>query len=470
MRGLKAPLLGICGILIGGCGNAGTVSGPRDQECMAGTDSATECMVDGIAPTDDTVGGLPTDSDPNPPLDPPLDDEVMPPDDTIPAPEPVIEPDFGEECEPNAESPCWFDDAWAFRTPIFVSAIRVGEVDHEQFPLLVSTAQPVLRQVDMGGHMANPGAEDLVFTAGDGVTELKHELESFDPTTGRITAWVTIPALSATEDTLLYAYYGGPAVQGKPDTGRVWDESFLGVWHMGAGVNGQRRDSSRYRNHGEPQEFEGDESSEGLIGSADELDGTDWMSFGHDPSLNLSGSMTMSCWMKVDKHPGKDKWFNLLNKQDFYGLYLGGHGKGKARGGAAFRINSIAYDSWDEGSVNVEESEWVHLAVSFDGNRIRGFVNGELDYSVVAPGPVMTRPNIDLTLSYLDGEDGALVGMVDEVRLSGVQRSAAWIGTSYRNQSAPGDFHFFGPEQQRLEGRTERDDVTPEIPDPPGNI
>jgi hypothetical protein len=38
-------------------------------------------------------------------------------------------------------------------------------------------------------------------------------------------------------------------------------------------------------------------------------------------------------------------------------------------------------------------------------------------------------------------------GMIDEVRLSNVARSADWIATDYANQNAPSTFHTLGAEE-----------------------
>jgi trimeric autotransporter adhesin len=49
------------------------------------------------------------------------------------------------------------------------------------------------------------------------------------------------------------------------------------------------------------------------------------------------------------------------------------------------------------------------------------------------------------------GTDGGggdyLNGILDEVRISKIARSAGWITTEYRNQNAPGTFYTVGAEQ-----------------------
>jgi len=44
-----------------------------------------------------------------------------------------------------------------------------------------------------------------------------------------------------------------------------------------------------------------------------------------------------------------------------------------------------------------------------------------------------------------DGNDYHYLGVADEVRISNTARSADWLMTEYRNQSAPGTYISAGP-------------------------
>ena len=55
---------------------------------------------------------------------------------------------------------------------------------------------------------AKADGSDIVFTAGDGVTKVSHEIESYNSATGQLTAWVNVPAVSPSADTVIYLYYG----------------------------------------------------------------------------------------------------------------------------------------------------------------------------------------------------------------------------------------------------------------------
>ena len=56
--------------------------------------------------------------------------------------------------------------------------------------------------------LAQSSGNDILFTASDGVTKLNHEIESYNSATGKLIAWVQVPTLSPTADTVIYVYYG----------------------------------------------------------------------------------------------------------------------------------------------------------------------------------------------------------------------------------------------------------------------
>jgi hypothetical protein len=56
--------------------------------------------------------------------------------------------------------------------------------------------------------VAQSSGNDILFTASDGVGKLNHQIESYTASTGRLIAWVQIPTLSTTADTVIYIYYG----------------------------------------------------------------------------------------------------------------------------------------------------------------------------------------------------------------------------------------------------------------------
>lgn len=119
-----------------------------------------------------------------------------------------------------------------YRRTITIDHTRVLGTDQRDFPVLVCLADPGLKAVSAGGHVAHDRGEDLYFTLPDGRTRLPHELLAYDPEKGELKAWVRIPALSCSEDTELYLYYGDPGIEPQPH--QVWDAGYQLVRHLPA--------------------------------------------------------------------------------------------------------------------------------------------------------------------------------------------------------------------------------------------
>ncbi len=121
----------------------------------------------------------------------------------------------------------WLDaGTWAYRKPIVVDADRV-DADVTDFVLYLAIDDT---DVQAG---AQADGDDLVITAADGVTRLDHTIESYNPATGSVRAWVRVPAISSVTDTELFLYYGNPTAvdqQDRPGTfGPDADLTFLGA-------------------------------------------------------------------------------------------------------------------------------------------------------------------------------------------------------------------------------------------------
>ncbi|MEP5612932.1 MAG: DUF2341 domain-containing protein, partial [Cyclobacteriaceae bacterium] len=110
-----------------------------------------------------------------------------------------------------------------------------GSADHTNFPVLIRLADSKLVS-DLiysgnGGDVAHQNGYDIIFTSSDGTTELDHQIEQYDPSTGDYVAWVMLPTLSYNSDTEIYMYYGNPAVTTDPSDD-IFDTDYVGTWHL----------------------------------------------------------------------------------------------------------------------------------------------------------------------------------------------------------------------------------------------
>ena len=99
---------------------------------------------------------------------------------------------------------------WSRRMPITIDHTKVsGSGTLTNFPLLFSvTSSSEFKSTANGGYVALSNGTDIFFTASDGVTKINHELERYTATSGEVIAWVNVPNVYTSTNTIIYAYYG----------------------------------------------------------------------------------------------------------------------------------------------------------------------------------------------------------------------------------------------------------------------
>ena len=93
------------------------------------------------------------------------------------------------------------------------------------FPVLISVTDSDLAAG------AQASGNDILFTAADGLTKLNHDLPVYVSATGQMVAWVNVPSLSSTADTVIYLYYGNGSAGAQANVPGTWP-GYQGVWHL----------------------------------------------------------------------------------------------------------------------------------------------------------------------------------------------------------------------------------------------
>jgi hypothetical protein len=115
-------------------------------------------------------------------------------------------------------------------------------------------------------------ASDVWFTDADGVV-LPHEIDTYDPATGTLAAWVRLPGWDVGMPLSLVLHAGDLASTPMPTPTAVWEGNYAAVWHMGDELGDERgevvRDSTSAAIHGFAQGGMGaDQVVDGDIGRA----------------------------------------------------------------------------------------------------------------------------------------------------------------------------------------------------------
>jgi hypothetical protein len=343
----------------------------------------------------------------------------------------------------------WYNASWAYRKPVTIDYTKVSIASQINFPVLVNLTTDASLAAN-----AKSNGDDIRFTSSDGTTLLDHEIETYVSSTGRLVAWVKVPSLSNSANTVLYMYYGYASASAPPAASAVWDANYKGVWHMNVAPTAtvadvDVNDSTSFNNEGIAQNgMTTGNLVTGQLGSAYSFDGTDDYISTAISSVNPQ-DVTVEAWVKTPTASGT-KVVGFENTQtgtpaNSDRLIYVGTTDGKARFGTfdgtadvATSTSSVANDGWHH-VVGVHNDA---------GNLISIYVDGAFQQSTAsATAQVYTgwwRIGAYGAGGWPNGINGHFSGTIDEIRVSHSQRTAGWITTEYNNQSSPGTFYVLG--------------------------
>ncbi|MHA1902437.1 MAG: LamG-like jellyroll fold domain-containing protein [Candidatus Thorarchaeota archaeon] len=364
----------------------------------------------------------------------------------------------------TASDPSDVIPSFRYNKNIIIEHTRVAS-DLQNFPVLVDIWDADLH-LDV-----QPDGDDIAFLYNGQV--IPHEIDVFDKlgngTHAHLSAWVNVPYVSSVQDTTIVMVYGDDNLGNQENTENVWDSDFSAVWHLRENP-AQPQWSSTYADYlpHQPQILDvtslgndgissGSMTSNdlvgGFIGDAIDLEGTDdYIDFANPTDLQMNGAFTVEAWFYAD-FVDNDYLVVKSGESNFRGwdLSFDDDPSISPAGWVMFRWSpdGVAMDT--VGYHRVDIGQWYHVVGVFSPSEYtRFYVNGELVGEVTSGIPATVNdPNRPLRIGRRSDGAGATSyfdGIVDEVRLSSIARSDAWIMTQYNNQRNPELFMSVGEE------------------------
>ncbi len=183
----------------------------------------------------------------------------------------------------EAELIGWYDSRWHYRKEILVNREKV-EKELTDFILFVDLVDRDLKDWSHNGHVGQTDGGDIMFVDASG-KKLQHELETYDPSSGRLVAWIKLDELSPVSDRQIYLYYGNPKAEDQWSLESIFGKDLVLVQHMSS-KQGVLLDSSPNSNRAK-REGGGLEEVVSPAGMAQNFDGhNDYLNLGNDLSLN----------------------------------------------------------------------------------------------------------------------------------------------------------------------------------------
>jgi hypothetical protein len=343
----------------------------------------------------------------------------------------------------------WYDCAWQERKQITIDHTRVSG-DQADFPVLVSLSS----DTGLSGNAQNDG-DDILFTSSDGTTKLSHEIESYTGGTGTLAAWVKVPSLSSTTDTVIYMYYGNPSAASQQDADNAWEGNFKAVWHH----DHDFLDSTANNNDGTNS---GSVNTAAKIGRAQDYDGSDdYVDVGSGSSLDdaFAGGGTISAWIYPQGWGGSG-YGRVADKATTAGYHTNGwafmvDNSAIAEGLRFARGFSTTRGGWDTPDNSIDLNTWQYVVTTYNEDSTSNdpiiYINGVAQtltegYTPAGTAQADTASNMRIG-NWGGGTNRTFDGILDEIRLSTNVRSAGWIVTEYNNQNDPPGFFTLSVEE-----------------------
>ena len=327
----------------------------------------------------------------------------------------------------------WYNNNWRYRKAITILAASV-DATLTDFPVYVDLS-------DLGSAFFNnvrSDGGDIRVTQGDGLTEIPREVVFVDTTTGRGELYFKANTLSSTTNTTFYVYYGNSSATDYDPAStygsqNVWTNNFAGVWHMQDASGNTITDSTAGGYTG----IKGAGSATPIAttsprGYAQQFDGNDYIDLG-DVLNPGSSNWTISTWFKPNA-VGTLNASILYNKENLY--------EASAGGGA----HTFAWQpnwSWTGGSsYPISVGQWSYGVVTYDQLNQRMYKDGSPVYIGALTGSIGSNTSRLLFAARGDTSPASFfTGELDEVRMSSVARSDAWIAAEFINQATTTDFY-----------------------------
>jgi hypothetical protein len=153
---------------------------------------------------------------------------------------------------------------------------------------------------------------------------------------------------------------------------KIDPETVVGVWLLDDGQGKTAVDSSKNAYDGK---ITGGQWVAGKFGKALEFDGkTDNVEVPDAKELDAIPQITVVCWVNYGKEPPQN--YAPVGKEPLYRFIIG-------KGGSGHFVAATAANGWySAGTVasgaGITPGEWHHLAGTYDGNKVRFYVDGKL--------------------------------------------------------------------------------------------
>lgn len=171
----------------------------------------------------------------------------------------------------------------------------------------------------------------------------------------------------------------------------------------------------------------------GVKGNCVDFNGsTDYVNIPKDETLNFTNSLTIMAWAKTRDY----KEAKIAQKGDWDGHGIGGSKWNGWKGHVRISGGGTEAIEWTDGRPLL--NEWYHIAITYDGSKLKMYINGQLNNSRDVTGAL----NINNRTASIGSDNGAqkfFNGLIDEVKFFNTALTATQIQAEYGDQTGGTD-------------------------------
>lgn len=336
----------------------------------------------------------------------------------------------------------WWDTDWTKRKEINLS--NVGTTELVDFPIFVNVTKDSDMQNDYDDIRFLNGSCESVQSK-----ELSYEIENY--TSSRAITWVRMPRLFL-GNTTVCMYYGNPSASNGENITGTWNSNYVMVHHLSEtdidGGAGDILDSTSFNNDGTTSNMEVVDQEPGRIGGSFHFDGVnELVNAGSATSLDITQG-TYELWVYWDDDSGA---LESPMSKDNAGVNAGDGGihiQGNAGNVATLMASTTLVENMVDSNAGIPTGTWAHITGLTGTGGMLIFVDGvqQTDTDTFTGG--WSNAGATMIIGARRAGIDHFDGLVDEVRVSNVRRSSAWINQSYQSMVNNPNVIRFGNEEE----------------------
>lgn len=329
--------------------------------------------------------------------------------------------------------------SFTFQRSLTIDHTQCGSADSSNFPVLVSLSHATLKDAAHSGHVQSSSGFDLVFYSDLLATiPLKWEMEFYDPANGIVIAWVKVPTISHSVDTVFYVCYGNASISTFQSTPTdVWPAQIPSVHHLSSLTADSTSNGNTLTNTAVT-------SGTGKIDGCGSYNGSAMQARAVPVGIpSKTYPIVLEAWVNPSSL-GANQYVLMASQYqatfgNLFNMALDATGHIYVYNGSLHQVSAASA---------LSTSTWSHVVVDIQSTVLAIiYLNGAGFTCTLDGSPVTDYGNPEITIGDQDVMGTApFNGLIDEVRIHIVSPTASWVLQSYNNQNNPGSFMSMGSE------------------------